>query len=322
MTKQFIISFIVLVCLFSCASCKKSAEAPKSMEQIYAETGRPVETRVLEPEPFSVSLKFPADYKSRSESTAYAKIGDVVRRVNVKVGDRVKQDGIVLVLSEDNANYLQAKLQVENAQTSFSRMEKLYRESGVSKQDYDNARTQLSIAREALRSIEEMIRIKAPISGTITQLNVQVSSNVQPDTPLFTVSNQNGYETNFYVLPNEISDIHEGARAFIDYGGERFSGHIAEVSMTMDARIRAFPCKAFFDVASEKQSRFLVSGMRVDVTVEAYGNDKAIVLAQSEMTRSGETWSAYVVKDGTAVKRTLTLGRQQGLSRAWKQATS
>ena len=75
----------------------------------------------------------------------------------MKVGDGVKRDQVIVFFSQENTTYQQAKIQVENAVTSFSRMEKLYWESGVSKQDYDNARTQLSVARESLCSREEMI---------------------------------------------------------------------------------------------------------------------------------------------------------------------
>lgn len=305
---KIFISVMTFVFAVACTGCKEK-ETPMSMEKIYAEEGRPVETRRIEKTDFSVFYKFPADYKSRSQSTAYAKLPDVVRKVNVKVGDKVRRDDIIVSLSDDNANYQQAKLQVENAETSFRRMESLYKQSGVSKQDYDNARTQLNVAKESLRSIEEMIHIKAPISGTVTQINVQVSSNVGPQTPLFTISNTNGYEASFYVLPNEIQDIKEGARAFIETREETLPGRIEEVSMTMDGMLRAFPVKAYFD----KTSKFLVSGMHVDVTVEAYSNPDAVVLSQAEMTRSGDEWSAYVVKDGTAVKRSLKIGRQSGL---------
>ena len=295
------------------ASCSKNNGDVESMEKLYQKQGRPVETRTVKAEEFSVFLKYPADYKSRSQSTAYAKIGDVVRRVNVKVGDSVKRDQVIILFSQDNTSYQQAKIQVDNATTSFSRMEKLYRESGVSKQDYDNARTQLNVARESLRSIEEMIQVKAPIDGIITQLNVQVSSNVQPGSPLFTVSNQNGYETTFYVLPNEIKDIKAGEKAFINMvadGSADSEGRVAEVSMTMDPMIRAFPVKAYF----EGNPATLVSGMHVDVSVEAYKNSAAIVLNQKEMLRSGDDWFAYVVANGTAVKRQLKTGRQQGLT--------
>lgn len=302
--------FCTGIFLYSLIGCSKKDIEAESMEQIYSRQGRPVETRTVKAEEFSLFIKYPAEYRSRSQSTAYSKIGDVVRQVNVKVGDSVKRDQIIVLFSQDNTTYQQTKIQVENAVTSFRRMEKLYRESGVSKQDYDNAKTQLNVARENLRSIEEMIQVKSPIDGIITQLNVRVSSNVQPGSPLFTVSNQNGYEASFYVLPNEIGDIKAGEKAFIEVtGSDPFEGRVAEVSMTMDPMIRAFPVKANFN----GNSNMLVSGMHVDLSVQAYTNENAIVLSQKEMVRNGDEWSAYIVKNGTALKRRLTLGRRQGL---------
>lgn len=273
------------------------------------EQGRPVTVRTVKSVPFSLLYEYPAEYKSSSESTAYAMIPDVVRRVHVKVGDKVKQDDIIISLSEDNATYQQAKIQVRNAETSFNRMYALYKENGVSKQDYDNALTALNVARESLKQVEEMIHIKAPISGTVTSLAVRVSANVGAGTPLFTISNQGSYEASFFVLPNEISDIRTGEAASITTGQKTIEGRVTEVAITMDSMRRAFAAKAAFDGAS----KFLSSGMNVDVTVEAYKNPAAFIVTQKEiLTEQGKNY-VFIRKGDKAEKREITLGRQNGL---------
>jgi len=308
-TVQTVLAGTAAVLMFISCGGKKSSAKAESMEQIYMEQGRPVHVRTVKGEPFSVYLKYPAEYNARSQSTAYAKVTDVVRNVSVHVGSRVVRDQVVVTFSLDNASYQQAKLQLDNAESTYNRIKALYAQAGVSKQDYDNAYTQYEVAKETFKSASEMIQVKAPIDGTITQLNVRPSSNVNPGMALFTVSNQDGYEAYFYVLPEEINDIRAGERALITQGGETAEGRVTEVAMTMDAEKKAFPAKAFF----AGKTRTLVSGMNVDVAVEVYHNEQSITISQAEMVRSGSVWSAFVVKNGTAVKRPLTLSRQEGI---------
>jgi RND family efflux transporter MFP subunit len=278
------------------------------MEQIYAEEGYPVQARTVAPEPFSVYLKYPAEFKARSQSSAYAKTSDVVRTINFKVGDYVRQDDVVLGFSMDNSSYQQAKVSFENAQAAYNRISALYEEAGVSKQDFENIRTQYVLAREAFRAADELFRVKAPIDGYITQLNVQPSANVRAGDALFTVSNQDGFEADFYVLPNEIDNIHVNARVFVEGRNETIEGRITEVSLMMDGQKKAFPVKASF----AGKPRTLVSGMSVDAAVEVYQNDKALTVSRDELSRTGEAWTVFLVEDGKAVQETVVLGQSQG----------
>jgi len=56
-----------------------------------------------------------------------------------------------------------------------------------------------------------------------------------------------------------------------------------------------------------------VSGMSVDVAVEAYRNERAIVVERKELSRSADSWYAYVVSGGAAQRRDVAVGRERGL---------
>ena len=299
----------VFVILVSCSGSQEPETEARNLSQIYEEEGYPVAVRELNPSAFTVDLKFPAEFNARTQSTAYAGLAEVVRDVGFSVGDYVERNGTVVTFSLDNPQYLQAKLGYENAKTAFDRMSLLFSENGVSRQDYDNARTQFELAREAFRSIGDLIEVQAPISGYITQINVQKSSNVRPGDALFTISNMDGYEALFYVSASEIDDIRVGAPTKIENETEVLSGTVSEVSLNIDPRRKAFLARASF----EGKPRTLVSGMSVDVSVECYRNEEAIVVLRKEMLRSGEGWSAFVVEDGHSVMKPVRIGRDRGL---------
>ncbi|QQO08515.1 efflux RND transporter periplasmic adaptor subunit [Breznakiella homolactica] len=314
MKEKWFLSALGILLLLACTGCggKKSGPAVEasSMEQIHAEKGIPVAVREMAYEDFSVYRKYPTVLYARSESTAYSSISDVVRSINVKIGDRVEQDQVVLSLSQDNPTYQQARLSFDNAKSTYDRSRLLFGNGDISRQDFDNAKMQYDLARTNLDAAADMINIKAPIGGTITQLNVHTTANVRPGTPLFTVSNQNGYEARFHVEANEIDLIKTGERVFIYKDGDTIEGRVTQVSLVMDVTKQAFPVTAFFDV----QSRKLVSGMGVDLSVEVYRNEHALVAERKELIRTDEGYEAYLAVDGRARPVQIVLGQEQGLS--------
>ncbi|MCL2473257.1 MAG: HlyD family efflux transporter periplasmic adaptor subunit, partial [Treponema sp.] len=207
------ISLMVFM-LFSCGGNRQTVAA--SMEQLHAQDGQPVSVREVAPEDFSVYLKYPAIINASSESTAYASLDDVVRSVSVKVGQTVSQGDVIVSFSSDNRTLQQAVLANENAKATYDRMSTLFKSNDVSRQDYDAVTMQYEMSRTNLKAANDMVYVKAPISGTITQIDVRVTENVRPGTSLFTVSNGNAFEAKLYVGVEEIDQIKAGARAFID----------------------------------------------------------------------------------------------------------
>jgi RND family efflux transporter MFP subunit len=302
------ISFLALLTI-SCAGSKDPGEAAASMERLYAEQGRPVTVRCLEVEDFSVYLKYPTVVYASSESTAYASLNDVVRKIYAKVGDTVEQDEIIVSFSADNQSLRQAALAHENAFSAFKRIGALFENNDIARQEYDSVRTQYEIARANLKAADDMVYVKTPIAGTITRINVRPTENVRPGTPLFTISGRNGYEARFYVSAAEIDRIQAGARAFIKDPSRNIEGRVTQISLAMDSRTQAFPVSAFFGTTSGK----LVSGMGVDISVETYRNEKAIVLSRSELIETAEGLTAFVAVENTARQVAVQTGHEQGL---------
>jgi RND family efflux transporter MFP subunit len=318
----YIIVFLMVLTGISCSGVNRDAGTEASMEQLYAEQGSPVSVRKLAAEDFSVYLKYPTVLSASSESTASALLSDVVRQINVKIGDRVQQDDVILSFSPDHQNLRQAAAAWENVRSSFERSSALFANADISRQDFDTVEMQYEIAQANLKAANDMIYVKAPISGTVTQINVRVTENVRPGTPLFTVSNENGCEARFYVGADEIDLITAGARVFIgdpvdyplDNPADRLEGRVTQVSLIMDGTKQSFPATAFFNVASNK----LISGMGVDLSVETYRNQKAIVVSRRELLKTDAGYTAYIaVADGStrieAQSVAVTVGHEQGL---------
>lgn len=309
MIRRRIASIVMCGMVFLACSGKSSSTSSKSMEQIYEEQGRPVKVQTVSPKEFSVFLKFPTVLRNQSEAIAYAKIDDIVREIKVKVGDYVTRDQILLSFSSDNASYQQAKLSYENAKATYERSEQLFAQSGISKQDFDNVRTQYELARRALEAMEDIIYVKAPIEGIVSQVYVKTNQNVHPGEPLVSISNKAGFEAVFSVTPDEIDYIKVGSYARIEERGAILEGHVVEIPLVMDPAKGAFSVRAVF----AGNSKAFVSGMSVDVAVEIYHNKSAIVIPRNLLNRSDNGYFVYVANGNKAERRDVIIGRERDL---------
>ena len=311
--------FILALSAFLALSCGGNKESAASMEQLHAENGQPVSVRKLDTEDFSVFLKYPTLIQASSESAAYAGLNDVVRTISARVGATVRQGDIIVSFSPDNQILQQAILAHQNARNAYNRTNALFRSNDVSRQDFDTVRMQYEISAANLKAANDMVYVKAPISGVLTQINVRVTENVRPGTPLFTVSNSNTFEARLYVGLDEIEKIKVGARAFIDLSrgrqeGQAIEGRITQVSLIMDSQRQSFPVTVFFDGGTHR----LVSGMSVDIAVETYRNEKAIILVRRELVQTEAGPAVFVVDDNAALMPQARLvavrtGEEKGL---------
>lgn len=306
--KRFVPFLALALILGASCSKDKQAQQARNMEEIYKSEGVPVRLRKLEPEAFSVRLKYPATLRARFESSASASIAEVVREVRHQVGDYVRKDEVVVALSGDNANYQQARAAFDTAEASYSRYKAMFERSDISPQDFDNVKVQYAQAKAAFKTMDDIVNVKAPISGRVTRLDARVSDNTYPGAPLFTVSNLDEMEAKLYVTADEARMVRTGQAAIIEEGGSELKGAVTQVSLIMDAQRMAFPVTASFPNPASS----LTSGVTTDVALEVY-RARAIVVGQKEILRQGEKYYAYVAADGVAKRRELGLGRREGL---------
>jgi RND family efflux transporter MFP subunit len=306
---RILLLFLVLALATGCApKAEKSEGAFKSIEQIHREEGIPIRVREVGYEDFATSLKFPAVLKARSESAASAPVADVVREIHFTVGDYVNKDQVVVSFGTSNMIYRQAKVSFENAEAAFKRSVPLYESKGISQQAFDNIKAQYTLAENAYKAADDMINVKAPISGFITRLNVKVSEKTDSGNPLFTVSNLELIEGQVWVSASEIAGIRLGQPAAVEWQGKKIAGRVTRVNLIMDSEKKAFLVLTEF----RNPGRTLTSGITADISIETYRSDRAVVVQRKELLREGGKFYAYVVQNNTAEKRELLLGADQG----------
>lgn len=297
-----------LLILVGCSGAEE--EETQSISEIQEKEGIPVNVRPVEETDFRTYLRFTATLSGAEESTATSMLADEVASIRFQVGEYVEQGTPVVFFPSDNPslNYEQARVSYESARQAFERVSKLYEEDGVSRQSFDDARTQFELARANWDSVQQMARVAAPISGYITRINVFESDNVDPGDPLFTVSSFEELKSTVWLTDRQVGRVRKGQLARAEWQDHRLQGEVAQVDMAMDQERKAFATKLRF----ENPDLQVQSGVTSTVEIVTH-RDQAIIVSEPELREDGEGLYVYLFDGDRAVRRHITVGRQQGL---------
>ncbi|HRX77267.1 MAG TPA: efflux RND transporter periplasmic adaptor subunit, partial [Candidatus Cloacimonadota bacterium] len=182
MKKNILIPVLTLSLMLILSACGKKKDESKSMDQLHSQLGVPVRVVSAEKTTFEQVLRYNAVLGGSEESTTQSMVSDVVTSIKAKVGDHVNKGDVIITFPQNtpSAQYEQASSAFQSIAAVHDRMQRLYEQKAISLQDYENVRTQYLVAKANLESSEQLIQVKAPISGVITNMMVNVSERVFP----------------------------------------------------------------------------------------------------------------------------------------------
>lgn len=306
MKKRILYIILIGIAVFALSGCGKKADDAKSMEQLHSELGVPVRTTVITKTTYQQELKYNATLSGIEESTVSAMVGDMITSIRFKVGDRVKKDDIVIKFPANtpSAQYEQAQSAFNSISAIHDRMYRLKEQGAISQQDYDNVKTQYDVSKSNLESSEQMINVRAPISGVITDIMVNVSDNVNPGSPLFTVSSTNGYKAIIMIPEGEINKVKKGSAVKASWEDVSINGRITTIAMVMDPNRKAFRVEATFPGLHPR----INYGVTADIDILIFSKPNVFVVKRHHLvTENGDTF-VWLARDGKAVRVPVTTG--------------
>ena len=299
------------VALTGCNKDKTSEEInKKSMAQIYSEEGTPVNTAAVKTSSFQTALSYDATVNGIYESTASAKLSDSVESVKYSVGDYVEKNAVVITFPKNNtsAYFYQSKTAYENAEATYKRMSKLYEAKGISRQDYDNAKAAYENAKATWDNVNEMVNVKAPISGLITRLDVQKTDNVKAGDVLFAVTDDSKLKCKVWIQERDIARVSKGMNAAASWNGTEITGKIVQLDLAMNPDKQAFGALIEFDNAGRK----IPSGVNAKISIVAYEKNNVIALDRKNITFDGNKAYVFIASGDKAVKKEVKTGENFG----------
>ena len=291
------------------ASCSSSSSS-KATEEQSADTVRLVEVAPAEMRALSLSEEFTAQLEAKVINNITAQAGGRLKQLLVKVGDRVGAGQAVARMEATQAS--QAQIQLADAKTNFARMDELYKVGGVSKAQWEQAKSVVDQAKLAYGNAAENTVLRSPISGFVTAKNYDNGDMTSPQLPVVVIQQIAPVKAVIGVSEQYYSYLKKGAAATLSVdalGEETFSGIVTNIFPTLDPVTHTVSTE--IEVANKDLK--LRPGMYARVHLD-FGTKEALTVPDKAIVRQAGSGAryVYVFSGGKAVYRAVELGQQQG----------
>jgi RND family efflux transporter MFP subunit len=265
-----------MAALVAILGCEDELEEPEVI--------RPVRYVVVEGHDTATQRTFSGVAKAGQESRLSFQVSGQVLEVPINVGDTVKKGQTIarmdpadyaLQLQNAQASAAQSRAQERNAKATYERTRALYENQNASRQDLDADRTAYESGRAGLEAAHQQIRLrqrqlgythlKAPETGTIATVNIEVNEYVQAGALVATLLAGEQIEVSVAVPASVIRSIERGAEArarFDSLGGRELKGTVTEVGVASAAGATTFPVTVRLTEGQDQ----VRAGMAADVT--------------------------------------------------------
>ena len=248
-----------------------------------------------------------AEAKNNIAPTAPGRISQIF----VEVGDYVRKGQKLVQM--DAANLTQLKLQLDNQETEFKRVDELYKVGGASKAEWDAAKTNLDVRKSAYNNLLENTQLVSPLNGVVTARNFD-NGDLYTSTqmPVLVVEQIAPVKLMVNVSEPNFPKVTKGMPVTIKldvYEGEEFEGKVSLVYPTINAATHTFPVEVTLANANQR----VRPGMFARVTMN-FGTKNHVVVPDMAVVKragSGDRY-VYVYNNGKVSYNKVELGRRIG----------
>lgn len=233
-----------------------------------------------------------------------------IDKIFVEVGDHVSKGQKLVQM--DAANLKQTKLQLDNQEVEFNRIDELYKVGGASKSEWDAAKMAYDVKKTAYQNLLENTSLLSPISGVVTARNYDSGDMYSGGNPVLTVEKITPVKLLINVSEVYFTKVKKGAPVNVKldvYGDEAFEGKISLIYPTIDPSTRTFQV----EIQLPNQNQKIRPGMFARASLN-FGTEENVVvpdLAIVKQAGAGDRY-VYVYKDGKVTYNKVELGRRMG----------
>ena len=238
-----------------------------------------------------------------------------IEEMDFTPGAQVKKGTVLVRLDDDieRANLAQAKAELEEITVRLSRSRTLRANNAVTQATIDKVVAEEAAAKAELdrarRRLADRV-VRAPFAGVVGFNRVDVGARVDDKTVITTLDDLREIDVEFAIPEVLFSDVRSGLPVIADsaaFPGRKFEGVVDTIDSRIDSVSRAFMVRARIpnpDLA-------LPAGMFMHITVVLQTRSALMVPEEAVLSQGSKTF-AFIVTDGVAKRRAVTVGARQG----------
>ncbi|MBS4016473.1 MAG: efflux RND transporter periplasmic adaptor subunit [Candidatus Latescibacteria bacterium] len=296
---------------------------------VFKEQGVLVETKPAQYGSITSKVSGDGQLKAEAQVNIQAQTMGIVEKLHVKEGGYVNKGQLVCVLDQKSAkaNLDLAQVQFEQAAQAFVRTETLYSQNLISLENYETAQAAYRTARARLEQAQDSYHktmIHAPISGTVTQLNIEQGEAVMigtmnnPGTVLMVIADLSKMIGIIDLDETEVPLVKTSARAIVRmdaFPDTTFSGLVSRVGYMPKQSVLAGVSQATdfeVEIKLDKTTPDLRPGMSINAEIITSEKDSILLIpiqsAGRRKLKGEETQTVFVVEKDAAKLKAIKTG--------------
>jgi HlyD family secretion protein len=271
----------------------------------------------------------PALLDARSRAEAEAAVAEAEAALNVARAElaRAREEQTFAGMQFDRTQAL-----VERGVSSITQLETVTQQRAIAVAAVAAARSRIAMAEGTLERAEAALMgpegagaaqqccldLTAPADGVVLSIAMISEHPVQAGAPLVSVGDPADLEIVVDLLSSDAVRIGPGTRAIVErWGGPTpLEAVLTRIEPAATTRVSALGIEeqrvdAIFEIVTPPEDRpGLGHGFSVFLRVVEWETDNALQVPLGALFRRGEAWAVYVVEDGVARERAVTLGQR------------
>ncbi len=318
-TILIIIAIVASLALIGFVLTKNKAEN-KAKTDVVAEKNASVSVKVAQVKTESLSLDFVANgnFAPTQELTFSAEKSGKVIKVLVDEGDYVNVGQTLVIVRSDviNVNASTAKAAYENAKNDYARYENAFKTGGVTKQQLDQAKLQLTNAQANLTQANINVgdtKVKSPIKGFINKRFIEPGTILagMPPTQMFEIVDVSKLKLKVTVNESQVAGLKIGNTVPVTssvFPDKVATGKIIFIAPKADETLN-FPVEIEI---TNNSSNAIKAGMYGTATFGTKQKQTLTVVPRNAFVGSVSSNEIFVVENGVAKLKKVTAGRILG----------
>jgi len=310
-------AILILGVITGCNQKGQAAVEHKTSDAIVT----PVEAVAVQRQDLAITRSYTGALEGSEQADIVPKISERIVAVNSKVGASVKKGDVLVVLDKGgpSSQYIQSEANFLNAEKNLTRMKALLKDGAISQQALDGTQTAYDIAKANYEAAKQSIELVAPISGVVTAFKARVGELSNPGIGLVTIAKLDEMMVIFNLNEDDLGDLSIGQEVSVfsdSRPDQTIKGKVSEFNKSADIQSRTFEVRALFRNTNE---HWFKPGMFVKVKSSGKTQSQALVVPNQAIISDGTNNRVYLVHNGMAFLKTVTLGNSDGLKTAIRE---